>query len=185
MACKAGKVKEVENTQEQRFSVEDDEPEVVGMSSTTNLGQSDEQEGQQNGINGSEDVEASYSSLFVPEETPAAAVPSTNGTIKHDSVEEAAITIVVPLVERRWEYQTYNEAPVDRVLQEYNDGVGLQYLIKLRDGCKQKVSKFVYITDQQPASELQGQLLFIHSTFPHNIISATHRHSSSQLIAPT
>ena len=149
MARKASNAKEAENTQEQRLSIEDKEPEIVETSGIINLGGNDEQEdqqvgeqnGEQNGMNGSDHLEAPYSPLFMPEEAPPAITSIRNGATKRESVGKAVVTIVVPPVERRWEYQTYSEAPVDRVMQEYDDGVELKYLIRLRDGSKQKVSQ--------------------------------------------
>ena len=148
MARKAGKVKEAGNTQEQSFSIENEQPGTTGTSSIVNLGEYGEQEGQQfseqngkaNGINDSERPESPYSPLFVLEETPPAATSITNGAINYERAGKAVLSIVVPSVERRWEYRTYHEAPVDRVLQEYNDGVEPRYIVSLRDGSKQKVS---------------------------------------------
>lgn len=82
-----------------------------------------------------------YSPLFMPEESPMAPITATEETATNERGGNAGIVIRVPPVERRWEYQSYNEAPVVKVLEEYDDGEDLQYLVKLQDGCKLKVSE--------------------------------------------
>ena len=101
-----------------------------------------------NGANGgpkdaseTENHEARYSPLFVPEGSPLVPGISTHEVANLEGGGNAGIAILVPPVERRWEYCSYIEAPVEKILEEYDDGEDLRYLVKLSDGCKQKVSE--------------------------------------------
>lgn len=54
---------------------------------------------------------------------------------------QTTIAIIVPPVQRRWEYQVYHEGNyVDEVVDEYDDSEGLQFLARLSDGSEVKVS---------------------------------------------
>lgn len=123
--------------QEQEFEIGNPDMPIASKTNATPIGGN----GGQNGTSDEENLEAPYSPLFVPEDSPLAPVTNTDEATQHDRGKNAGIAIVVPPVERRWEYQTYNEAPVVKVLEEHDDGEDLQYLVKLQDGCKQKVSE--------------------------------------------
>ena len=54
---------------------------------------------------------------------------------------KSTFSIVVPSVERRWEYQVYrSEHEVENILEEYEDLGELQYLVKFSNGSESEVS---------------------------------------------
>ena len=99
-----------------------------------------------NGTGNMDNPQAPHSPLFVPQETPTPPSPIIREASSQKDTLETDIAIIVPPIERRWEYQTYKEAPVVKVLEECDDGGVVRYLVKLRDGCKQRVSDFFNIT---------------------------------------
>ena len=107
-----------------------------------------------NGTYDLENLQSRYSPLFLPEESPPTSAKINGGVTNHEAFETSSIAIIVPPVERRWEYQPYHEAPVDKVIKEYNNGIEIRYLVRLRDGCKQTVSLV-----------LEGQLKLQHNMF--------------------
>lgn len=55
---------------------------------------------------------------------------------------DGTIRIVVPPVQRRWEYRVYHEeVSVAEVLEELNDSEELLFLVKLSDGNEVTVSQ--------------------------------------------
>ena len=92
-------------------------------------------------VNGSQ---ARHSPLFIPQDSPVRPSSTMHDATYLDNAPSSNISIHVPPVERRWEYQTYKEAPVLKVLEEYDDGGDIQYLVKLRDGCERRVSDFSF-----------------------------------------
>ena len=149
MARKAEKEQEAEATQEQSFGIEDDNLQLATTSSTFAIDGTSHQDG----TNDSENPQGPYSPLFVPEESPQTPTTIMRGAANHEGAGNTGIVIVAPPVERRWEYQPYMEAPVVKVLKENDDGVEFQYVVKLRDGCKQNVGQvfpdsFTNIIDQ-------------------------------------
>jgi hypothetical protein len=59
----------------------------------------------------------------------------------HLGGNQATIAIIVPPVQRQWEYQVYHEDHyVDEVLDEYDDSKGLRFLARLSDGSEVNVS---------------------------------------------
>jgi len=123
--------------QEPEFEIDDMNMPTASKTSATPIGGN----GWQDDTSDKGNLEAPYSPLFVSEGSPVAPITVTEETAINERGGNAGIAISVPPVERRWEYQSYNEAPVVKVLEEYDDGEDLQYLVKLQDGCKLKVSE--------------------------------------------
>jgi hypothetical protein len=64
------------------------------------------------------------------------------GRTRPGEMLQDTIRIVVPPVQRRWEYQVYHEeVSVDEVLEEFNDSEELHFLVKLSDGNEVTVSQ--------------------------------------------
>lgn len=90
--------------------------------------------------NTSANTQSGYSPLFL-----SSGSPSTPDAVVHDALSQEIamndpIAIILPPVQRRWEYRTYDDAPVAEVLEEFEDSDTIQYLINLRDGRELKVS---------------------------------------------
>ena len=56
------------------------------------------------------------------------------------AVEKRGLAVVVPPVERPWEYLVYKEPSVSTILGEYDDGGRLRYLVQLDDEREDVVS---------------------------------------------
>lgn len=59
---------------------------------------------------------------------------------KH-AVEKRGLAVVVPPVERPWEYLVYEEPSVSTILGEYDDGGRSRYLVQLDDEREEVVSE--------------------------------------------
>ncbi len=59
-------------------------------------------------------------------------------TLNEHAVNKRGLAVLVPPIERRWEYQVYEEPHVSQILEEYDDG---DYLVQLDDGREKLVSE--------------------------------------------
>ena len=83
----------------------------------------------------------SQSPLFVTEESPLPSTLVTYEALHPEIIARDGIQIIVPAVQRRWEYRLYKEElSVSEVIEEYDDSEEPQFLVRLSDGSKQKVS---------------------------------------------
>ncbi|MCJ1475148.1 hypothetical protein MMC13_003808 [Lambiella insularis] len=79
------------------------------------------------------EVRKSNSRIFTPSRSTSRRSSATLSQSGHLDVKDFAV--IVPPVNRRWEYKTYNADPrVRRVLEEVEDAEQLSYLIQTRDG---------------------------------------------------
>ncbi len=58
--------------------------------------------------------------------------------LNETSVRKRGLAVLVPPIERRWEYQVYEEPQVSQILGEYDDG---SLLVQLDDGSEEVVSE--------------------------------------------
>lgn len=89
---------------------------------------------------GAEEMEDG-SPLFVsPGVTPT---PTDVGeALDPEVVEWDGIAVVVPLVQNRWEYRRYEDpAQLNEIVEEYNDGGLVEYLVQLDDEREEVVSQ--------------------------------------------
>lgn len=78
---------------------------------------------------------------FTSEHSPATQDQLIYEPLYPEITSKDAITIVVPPVQRPWEYQVYRETPfISKILEEYDDIDGVQFLVRLSDGSDSKVS---------------------------------------------
>ena len=61
--------------------------------------------------------------------------------LNEHAVRKRGLAVVVPPVQRRWEYLVYEEPGVRQMLGEYNDG---SYPVQLDDGYEEVVSEDLY-----------------------------------------
>jgi len=176
MARRAEQPKETETAQEQGNVIEVEEMQLATRHSTFHTGGN----ATPNGTDDLENPQNRYSPLFLPEESPPAPAKTTGGVTNHEGFRTTSVLIVVPSVERRWEYQPYIEAPVDKLIREYDDGKETRYLVRLRDGCEQKVCP-VLSSNSQSHIKATTQLVWLpHSPFLHHHLTIPF---NNQLIA--
>lgn len=98
-------------------------------------------EGIHEDINAVTDRQDSHSSLFVREGTVVSSTPTTYEALHPEIVARGGNQVVVPPVQRRWEYLPYDEVSVSSNAAEENDELeGLSVLSILRSGKEEKVS---------------------------------------------
>lgn len=83
----------------------------------------------------------SLSPLFVNEESPVSSPPITYEALHPKIVARDGIQVILPLVQRRWEFLPYDEEPVSiKVAEEKNDSEGSQDFPMLSIRNEEKVS---------------------------------------------
>ncbi|MCJ1271654.1 hypothetical protein MMC22_011559 [Lobaria immixta] len=97
-------------------------------------------EGIHEDINAATDRQDSHSSLFVREGTAVSSTPTTYEALHPEIVARGGNQVVVPPVQRRWEYLPYDEVSVSSNAAEENDELeGLSVLSILRSGKEEKL----------------------------------------------
>lgn len=85
-------------------------------------------------------VDDGGSLVFVSEvENPSGLTNSLDSKTDH-FVQKNGFSIVVPPATRRWEYQVYEQPPVETILHEYGGDDGISYLVRFSDGAEELVS---------------------------------------------
>lgn len=75
------------------------------------------------------------------EHSPATSDQVFDVSLHPEVISQEAVKIVVPPVQKRWEYPVYHETPfISKVLKEYDNSDGVQFLVRLSDGSDSKVS---------------------------------------------
>lgn len=88
-----------------------------------------------------EDRKDSQSPLFVGKDSPVSSPPITYEPLHPKTVARDGIQVILPLVQRRWEFLSYDEEPVSiKVAEENNDSEGSQDFSMLSIGNEEKVS---------------------------------------------
>ena len=113
------------------------------------------------------------SSLFVSEDNISVASEDVYEALNEEAVTRDGIAIIVPQVENAWEYHRYEEEEeeprVEQILEEYNDGGILEYLVQYTDGLEEVVS-FRWL----PCSRIFrfiAVLVNTQHTSPHHLVS--------------
>ena len=97
-----------------------------------------DQIGDANGVRATADHE---SPLFVSEGSPSVTSEDIGEALNEEAVRKNGIAIIVPPVENAWEYRRYEESslPIE-ILEEYDDGGLLEYLVRFDDESEEVVS---------------------------------------------
>lgn len=107
----------------------------------------------------------SQSPLFVPEESPIPSTLFTNEALYPEIIARDGIQVIVPPVQRRWEYRLYEEQLfIIEVLEEYGDFEEPQFLVTLSDESEQKVSSassFDEVAVNSGRTMAEGKLTFL------------------------
>ena len=81
------------------------------------------------------------SPLFVPEGSPSAASEDVMEALNMDAVMRDGFAIIVSPVVNAWEYRRYEEPPqVFEIIEEYDDGGLVEYLVRFDDDSEEVVS---------------------------------------------
>ena len=97
--------------------------------------------GSQEIMDGASHLQDSPSPLFVSEHSPVSTISVTYEALHPEVIGRDAVQVVVPSVQRRWEYRPYQEeAFISKVIKEYDDSEELQFLVKYSDGNEEEVS---------------------------------------------
>ena len=81
------------------------------------------------------------SPLFVSEGSPSPEAEEIAEALNPELIAEHGLAVIVPPVTNAWEYIRYEEPPlVVEILEEYDDGGLLEYLVRLYDESEEMVS---------------------------------------------
>ena len=65
--------------------------------------------------------------------------------LRPESVRKRGIAVVVHPVEKAWEYRLYGEPAVSEILERYDDGGFIEYLVRYDDESEEVVSWDIYM----------------------------------------
>ena len=86
------------------------------------------------------------SPLFVSQGTSSTTVSEVAEALYEDVVKRDGIAVIVPPVQNRWEYCRYEDPmEVVELLEEYDDGGLIEYLVRKEDGMEEVVSLRSYL----------------------------------------
>ena len=81
------------------------------------------------------------SPLFVSEGSPSASSEDVGEALDEESVRRDGIAVIVPPIVNGWEYRRHEEPPrAMDILEEYDDGGLLEYLVRFDDESEEVVS---------------------------------------------
>lgn len=87
------------------------------------------------------------SPLFVSSHNHSPSNPIASRPLHSEITAQDTINVVVPPVQRRWEYKVFREVPsVSKVLQEYDNTDGVRFLVRFSDGSESKVGLQSYLS---------------------------------------
>lgn len=82
------------------------------------------------------------SPLFVSQESPSPSNAEVAEALYPDLIERNGLAVVVPRLENQWEYRRYEESTtVVEILEEYDDGGFVEYLVQFEDESEEVVSR--------------------------------------------
>ena len=78
---------------------------------------------------------------FVSEKSPSVQEPTTQVALRPDIVQKHGFAVVVPPVQRRWEYRLFEENPAVRmIIGESENGEDVEFLVQFEDGDEDTVN---------------------------------------------
>lgn len=84
------------------------------------------------------------SPLFVSEGSPSSSNAEVGEALRPDLIERNGLAVVIPHLENQWEYRRYEEtATVTEILEEYDDGGFVEYLVQFDDESEEVVSRHI------------------------------------------
>ena len=82
------------------------------------------------------------SPLFVSQESPSTTSEDVAEALNPELIERHGLAVIVPTVVNAWEYRRYEELPeVIEILEEYDDGGLIEYLVRFDDESEEVVCK--------------------------------------------
>lgn len=103
-------------------------------------------DGDVDGSNGFINHRDTQSPLFVAENSPVSSTLVTYEALHPEIVARDGIQLIIPPVQRRWEYRLYNEElSISEVLKEYDDSEEPRFLVRFSDQSEQKVSLSLFL----------------------------------------
>lgn len=94
-----------------------------------------------------EEVAEHESPLFVSQGSPSSSNSEVVEALYPELIEKNGLAVVVPRLKNQWEYRRYDEpVAVVEILEEYDDGGLLEYLVQLDDESEEVVSWCSFIS---------------------------------------
>ena len=92
------------------------------------------------------------------------------------SVEKRGIAVIVPAVQNPWEYLVYEEPRVREVLEEFDDGSNIKYLVEFEDGREDVVSSefAIYLLIQTSCGPRFGIPIVVYNIISHVTSQISH-----------
>lgn len=106
------------------------------------------------------------SPLFVSEGSPSSSNAEVGEALRPDLIERNGLAVVIPRLENHWEYRRYEAPPaVIEILEEYDDGGLLEYLVQLDDESEEVVSRHSGLIPNSLLTTTHITCLVLHAIF--------------------